>query len=522
MTSLINNNAGSIDPLFPVAGVDNDTAGFRSNFSNIKSALNTAHTEISKLQDFAVLKGTLTTPTETVINDLGGSTLDNAIYNRFFGQAYISPAIGTSTNIDLNNGHYQIFPISSGVTLNFVNWPESGQYARVLLVLTSSNGNTHNVSFSTTGGTIVKGNTGSSANGFPTPFTVPYKFEAYSRSSASGQPVLKLTNTVNVQPGITANAEFSIMTDNLVLSVDPNEGSVTLDDNIVTTQVSTVTTNGVNSNLEGVTITGTAGQFNCEKTVLSIGEKIVVSGSIINNPVITGTVSITSTEGEFTCATATDLRIGQTITISGTISGGTGVITGYSNPTTYHIVDTNGSTIFQLSSTAGGTPIVTTAGTTTGLTFTRNRIANYLGSSKDYYIIETNGTSTFTLSETINGDPITTVAGSVAGLLFTTGLVTLTFQNTSGVVPFKPGQTITVSGITPTSYNGSYQVTASSETTVQYKGLGTGVQTVAGNVTFAGISDDVPITFSYPGPRVIEAWTYNGGSTVYMALIGNY
>ncbi len=522
MTSLINNNAGSIDPLFPVAGVDNDTAGFRSNFSNIKSALNTAHTEISKLQDFAVLKGTLTSPTETVINNLGGSTLDNAIYNRFFGQAYISPSIGTSTNVDLNNGHYQIFPISAGLTLNFVNWPESGQYARVVLVLTSSNGNTHNVSFSTTGGTIVKGNTGSSANGFPVPFTVPYEFTAYSVNSASGQPVLKLTNTVNVQPGITANAEFSIVTDNVVLSVDPNEGSVTLDDNIVTTQVSTVSANGVNSNLDAVTIVGTAGQFICEKTVLSVGEKIVVSGSILNNPTISGAVSITSSEGEFTCATPSNFRIGQTITISGTISGGSGVITGYTSPTTYYIIDTNGSTIFQLSTTAGGTGITTTAGTTTGLTFTRNLITDYTSSSKDYYIIETNGTSTFTLSETVNGDPITTVISSPAGLLFSTGTVTLTFTNTSGVVPFKQGQTITVSGMTPVSYNGTYKVTSSSETTVQYKGLGTGVQTVAGTVTLAGISDDIPITFTYPGPRVIEAWTYNGGSTVYMALIGNY
>ncbi len=81
-------------------------------------------------------------------------------------------------------------------------------------------------------------------------------------------------------------------------------------------------------------------------------------------------VVITDTTGDFSCtASATMLAIGQTITISGILSG-TGSITGYSNPTTYYIIATNGTTTFQLSTTSGGSPITTTAGTTTGWTFT--------------------------------------------------------------------------------------------------------------------------------------------------------
>ncbi len=526
MTSQIINNSGSIDTGFPVAGQDNDTAGFRSNFSNIKSAFQSAQKEISDLQDYAVLKGTLTTPSEPVINDLGGSTLDNAIYNRFYGQAYISPAIGTSTNVNLNNGHFQIFPISAGLTLNFTNWPESGQYAKVTLILSSSNGNTHNVSFSTTGGTIVKGNTGASANGFPTTFTVPYSIDSYAVSSASGQDILFLSNTVNIQPGNTVTAGYSIPSNRTVESVDPNSGSVTLNDNLATTQVGTVSAIGTNVTLDGVSIVGTSGQFICEKTTLVAGEKIRISGTITNNPTITGTINITSTSGEFTCSTPTDLRVGQSITISGTVSPGIGSITGYTNPTTYYIIDTNGTTIFQLSSTPSGSGITTVTGATTGLSFTKNFIAGYPAALpatyKDYYIIETNGTSTFTLSETIDGNPVKTLIGTPSTLTYTTGEVTLTFQNNTDIVPFNIGQNIIVSGMTPTSYNGNYTVTDASTTTVSYKGLGTGAQTVAGTVTFNGISDGVPVTFKYTGPRVIEAWTYNGGTTVYMAIVGNY
>ena len=81
------------------------------------------------------------------------------------------------------------------------------------------------------------------------------------------------------------------------------------------------------------------------------------------------TVAITGTAGQFSCD-ATTLTVGQFVSISGTL-GGTGTITGYANPTTYLISATNGSTTFTLVTTAA-TPaaIVTTAGTPTGLTYT--------------------------------------------------------------------------------------------------------------------------------------------------------
>ena len=84
------------------------------------------------------------------------------------------------------------------------------------------------------------------------------------------------------------------------------------------------------------------------------------------------TVQIVGTAGQFTCA-ANTLYVGMTVTISGT-SGATypasGSISGYTNPTTYYIITTNGSTSFTLSATRGGGAITTAVGTPTGLTYT--------------------------------------------------------------------------------------------------------------------------------------------------------
>lgn len=50
MTSTVTNYSQYIDPNFPIAGVDNDTKGFRDNFGYIRNALKTAADEISSLQ----------------------------------------------------------------------------------------------------------------------------------------------------------------------------------------------------------------------------------------------------------------------------------------------------------------------------------------------------------------------------------------------------------------------------------------------------------------------------------------
>jgi hypothetical protein len=93
-----------------------------------------------------------------------------------------------------------------------------------------------------------------------------------------------------------------------------------------------------------------------------------IVGAVQNNlgAVPLSTVAITGIAGQFSCA-AGALVVGMQVLIAGTL-GGTGSITGYTNPTPYKISVTNGSTTFTLT-TLTGSAIVTTAGTPTGLTY---------------------------------------------------------------------------------------------------------------------------------------------------------
>jgi hypothetical protein len=76
---------------------------------------------------------------------------------------------------------------------------------------------------------------------------------------------------------------------------------------------------------------------------------------------------IAGTGGQITFTSQAGLVTGQRLTISGTL-GGTGTITGYTNPTTY-ILTAVTATSATLTTTAGAA-VVTTAGTPTGLTYT--------------------------------------------------------------------------------------------------------------------------------------------------------
>lgn len=71
MASTITNYSSAIVVEFPIAGADNDSQGFRTNYTKIKSALEVASTEISALQLVT------TNPTNLVLNNYTPSELFN-------------------------------------------------------------------------------------------------------------------------------------------------------------------------------------------------------------------------------------------------------------------------------------------------------------------------------------------------------------------------------------------------------------------------------------------------------------
>ena len=151
-----NINFASISTTYPVAGQDNNSQGFRDNFTNISAALAVAKSEITALQTNTVLTVDLATSTTPVTNNLLGATISNGKYVQFNGIFFNGGSIPVSANVDLNNGPIQQFTASGACTLTFTNWPVSGQYGSVRVMLIGDQVQTRNVTFSTSNAGLIK------------------------------------------------------------------------------------------------------------------------------------------------------------------------------------------------------------------------------------------------------------------------------------------------------------------------------------------------------------------------------
>jgi len=135
MTSAINPN--DIDGTYPVAGQDNNSQGFRDNFTNTKTNFQYAANEITDLQTNAVLKAALTGT--ALDNDMGGSPLSNANISDFSAVAAILGTLSGTVTIDYTAGHYQTVTTGASISLAFTNFPAAGNFGIVRVQITVSN-----------------------------------------------------------------------------------------------------------------------------------------------------------------------------------------------------------------------------------------------------------------------------------------------------------------------------------------------------------------------------------------------
>ena len=132
MTSQINPN--DIDGAYPVAGQDNDSQGFRTNFTNTQTNFQYAADEITDLQNKVLLKSALTGT--TLNNNANGQLLYNFQSQQVSGTRN---ALGTTSgSVSLNWAlvSYQTLTTSGSVTLGFTNFPASGVEASIVLQIT--------------------------------------------------------------------------------------------------------------------------------------------------------------------------------------------------------------------------------------------------------------------------------------------------------------------------------------------------------------------------------------------------
>ena len=127
MTSQV--NPFNIDGTYPIAGQDNDSQGFRDNFSNTVANFAFVKSEIEDLQNRAVLKSAL-----------ANTTLDNSMeYAKVFdaqlqsySEAFYSSEPGSYV-IDYNRGNAQQITTSQSGGISFRSWPPAGQLGRVMV-----------------------------------------------------------------------------------------------------------------------------------------------------------------------------------------------------------------------------------------------------------------------------------------------------------------------------------------------------------------------------------------------------
>jgi len=215
-----NINPQNIDGAYPVAGQDNDSQGFRDNFTNTRTNFAFAAAEITDLQNKAVLKAALD---GTVLNnDMGGSILSNAQLQDMSETRVALGTVSGAQTINYAAGPYYTLTTSGSVSIAFTNFPPAGQLGRVRLQITvASTAHTLTLPAAVTVNTLgLTGldSPGSSVIYFPATGTYEYEFETNDGGSTitiisslnnatnpfnvSGQ-ILTAASSATITPGVT-------------------------------------------------------------------------------------------------------------------------------------------------------------------------------------------------------------------------------------------------------------------------------------------------------------------------------
>ena len=167
MTSAINPN--NINGAYPVAGQDNNSQGFRDNFTNTKTNFQYAADEISDLQSKVVLKAPLTGT--TLNNNMLGSIVSNGVAQNFGLTRVALGTVSGSTTIKYAAGHYQIFTMGGNVSLAFSDLPLAGVTGVITVQITVT---------------------------APSPYTTPYTLALPASVSVNTAGVQGLNTSTNV------------------------------------------------------------------------------------------------------------------------------------------------------------------------------------------------------------------------------------------------------------------------------------------------------------------------------------
>jgi len=139
-----------IDATYPVAGVDNDSQGFRDNFTSIKNSLSAAAADLTSLD--------ANTAKKNEANDFNGNQIQEADFIATTESVYdTGNTVVTNQPISFTSGHYQKIEIAAGYsgTLTLSDWPQGDdKMARMRLEISKAAGADGVITWVTSGGSF--------------------------------------------------------------------------------------------------------------------------------------------------------------------------------------------------------------------------------------------------------------------------------------------------------------------------------------------------------------------------------
>jgi hypothetical protein len=189
-----------------------------------------------------------------------------------------------------------------------------------------------------------------------------------SGTGGSGQSLITVTTAA--AHSFTVGTPITIRGyTNTILGFSRAEGTFIVNSVPTTTTLTYYATAQVGTNGQTLSTIYTQLRKGAFYTGASIGLPQFSANPLYGNASNLSGVAVTGTGGQFSYTGGTPtLYVGQPVNITGTNTGSSS-ITGYLSGATYYITATNGTSTFTLGTSAGGTAPITTAGTTTGLTF---------------------------------------------------------------------------------------------------------------------------------------------------------
>lgn len=135
-----NINPNNIDGAYPVAGQDNNSQGFRDNFTNTKTNFQYAEEEINDLQTNVLLKAALTG--QSLDNNMNDNLILAAKIQDFSATKQAITASSGPIAVNYASGHYQTISMGGNISLSFTNFPATGSYGWIRLQIAATAGQT--------------------------------------------------------------------------------------------------------------------------------------------------------------------------------------------------------------------------------------------------------------------------------------------------------------------------------------------------------------------------------------------